>query len=107
MEYIGRIIHDKIIQEGRDKIVIFGAGDGVKNLLDRLAEMKVENRIACICDNNPQKQGKQIFGINICSLDEAVSAYDDAVYIVYNRFCKEICEQLVKREIKKIHLLRG
>lgn len=106
MEYIGSIVHDKFIQEGQDKIVIFGAGDGLKKLLENLIAVKAEGRIACICDNNPQKHGKQIFGINIYSPDEAVSTYGDAVYIVYNQFCREICEQLVKRGITKIHLLR-
>lgn len=106
MEYIGRIAHDKFIQDGQDKIVIFGAGNELKKLLGDITAVKAEGRIACICDNNPKKQGKQIFGINICSPDEAASIYGDAVYIVYNQFCREICEQLVKRGITKIHLLR-
>ena len=107
MEYIGRIENDKIIFEDRDEIVIFGAGNDLEKLLVKLKTLGIKDRISCICDNNCAKQGTKVSGLEIVSPEQAFSNYADAHYIVYNRYCIEICEQLAKEHIEKVHLIRG
>lgn len=107
VDYIGRIENDKKISLTTDEIVVFGAGRELERILDKLTEMCVMDRVVCICDNSREKQGKEINGIKIISLDDAINCYSDAAYIVYNQFQIEICRQLMEQGIEKIHLIRA
>lgn len=106
MEYIGKIEHDRILRESGEEIVVFGAGRGLDNVVNKLDTMGVKDRIVCICDNNNEKQGEKVMGIEICSPEFAFENYSKAAYIVYNQFCIEICKQLLQEKIDKIHLIR-
>lgn len=107
MEYIGKLEDDKKLYQNKKGIVIFGAGKELCRLLGKMEESEIQDRILCICDNDPQRQGGKMAGIAVVSPEYAFIHYNEAVYIVYNRFCAEISRQLVKMGIKNIHLLRG
>lgn len=68
--------------------------------------MQVRDRVACICDNSPTKQGKEAGGMTVCQPERVFACHREAAYIVYNRFCAEICKQLADAGITNIHLLR-
>lgn len=106
MEYIGKIENDQKLCEDNEDIVIFGAGEGLNGLLAKLEKMQVRDRIVCICDNNCEKQGQEISGLKVYKPEYVFHTHSSASYIVYNRFCIEICNQLVKEGINKIHLIR-
>ena len=55
MEYIGKIEHDQKLCMGENGIVIFGAGGQLENLLNKLENLHVRDKVVCICDNNPEK----------------------------------------------------
>lgn len=107
MEYIGRIENDKKLYIEEHGIIVFGAGRGLEKLLDKFEEMHMKDRIICICDNNYEKQGKEINGIKIVNPQYAFNHYRNSDYIVYNQFCIEICMQLLEEGIKKVHLIRS
>ena len=107
MKYIGRIEKDISLCEKNEKMVVFGAGKGLKRLLDKLEQLQIKDRVVCICDNNPEKQEKKISGIRVVSLDYALKNYRYENYIVYNQFCVEICRQLISNGVQKIHLIRS
>ena len=105
MEYIGRLEHDRMIED-KSEIVIFGAGKELSCLLNQMNIIGVKSNILCICDNSLVLQGRKIDGIEIVSPEYAFSRYSNAIYIVYNRFCMEISRQLKDKGIKRIHLIR-
>jgi len=107
MEYIGRIENDKKLHINETGIAIFGAGKELEKLLDKLEQMHVKNKVICVCDNNLEKQGREVKGIKIVSPGYAFRCYGSAAYIVYNRFSMEICRQLAAQGINKIHLIRN
>ena len=106
MEYIGKIEHDQKLCMGENGIVIFGAGGQLENLLNKLENLHVRDKVVCICDNNPEKCGKEMEGIKIVGPEYAFSHYGDYLYIVYNQFRLEICRKLADRKIQRIHLIR-
>ncbi len=106
MEYIGKIEFDKKLCEDKESIVIFGAGQGLKNILNRLDEMNLQDRIVCVCDNSCEKQGQEVYGLKVYNPEDVFQTHRSASYIVYNQFCIEICNQLIKEGINKIHLIR-
>lgn len=105
MEYIGKIKNDKKLLQNKNGIVIFGAGNDLGKLLYKLNELHVKERVICICDNNPERQGKENLGIKIVNPEYAFSHYADSSYIAYNKFRLEICKQLVTSGIERIHLI--
>ncbi len=107
MEYIGRLENDRKLQSSEACIVIFGAGKEFVKILDKLEKSNLKKNVICICDNDVKKQGKEISGIQIVSLDYALRYYKNAIYIVYNQFCIEICKQLSEQGIDRIHLIRS
>lgn len=105
MEYIGKLKNDKKLVTNKNGIIIFGAGNELGKVLHKLDEMHVKEQVKCICDNNPERQGKETSEIEIVSPEYAFSHYSDSSYIVYNQYRLEICEQLVMSDIKRIHLI--
>lgn len=105
MEYIGRVENDRKLHMNETDIVVYGAGNELENLLNKLEKMHTKSKVACICDQNPEKQGKKVKGIEIVGPEYALNHYVDAAYIVYNRFSMEICRQLKEQGIEKIHLI--
>lgn len=106
MEYIGRIEKDQKLCMNENGIIIFGAGERLESLLEKLEKLCIKDRVVCICDNHLEKHGKELEGIKIVSPDYAFSHYENSSYIAYNQFRLEICRQLVDRKIQRIHLIR-
>lgn len=106
MEYIGKIEYDKKIRNGTGDIVIFGAGNMLRELLGDLEMLGIKNRVVCICDNSSEVCGKTEDGIFICSASQVFKDYKDADYIVYNKYSLDICRQLMENGIAKIHFIR-
>lgn len=105
MKYIGKLEFDKELKNSNNKIIIFGAGTLLKKMIEELVNNNLSERILCICDNNYHSCNKVFEDIEICSPEYVFKYYPDAIFIVYNRFCIEICEQLMKEGIKRIHLI--
>lgn len=79
---------------GLRHIVLFGAGitgEKVKKYLDTNS-ISVE----CFIDNNPNKQGKRVRGIEVLSEREVLERIPDATIVISCDAFKEITEQLVK-----------
>lgn len=106
MIYIGSLKFDDKLKEEAGQIVIFGAGNMCESLIADLKNIGVYKKIAGICDNNTSRGIGKIQNINIYDFATALKQFPDADFIVYNRYAKEICEQLVKNGISKIHLIR-
>lgn len=107
MEYIGKIENDKKLYRDTQGIIVFGAGNSIDKLLNELEKMHLKGRVKYICDNNCEKQGKEISGIKIVNPQYVFNYYRNSDYIVYNQFCVEICKQLLEEGIKKVHLIRS
>lgn len=105
MVYIGSLDYDEQIKETKG-IIIFGGGSMLTRLLERLEQMNLQERIIAICDNNVSMQEKEITGIPVLSPVQAYKKYENMDFIVYNRYFMEICEQLQKNDIPRIHLIR-
>jgi len=91
----------KLHLEKSDKLVIFGCGDlGTKFLANVSYENK--KRISCFCDNNEKKWGELMDGISVCSPEQAVCDYPEAIYIIaIARGASGIEEQLCNLGIDK------
>lgn len=105
MEYIGSLKFDEKLKKA-EQIVIFGAGKMCKTLIEELKDIGIEKKIMGICDNNISLSDCEIQNFRIYAFPTALKQFPAADYIVYNRYAKEICEQLVKNGISKIHLIR-
>lgn len=77
-------------------IVLFGAGKNGLEALEQYGKM----RVAYFCDNNTNKQGKFIEGIEVISFERMLQLYKEGFYIVVTP--KEnvaLCEQLKEHGI--------
>lgn len=89
-----------------NQIVQFGCGsDGVR-LLGYLQSQDLLEKITCICDNNRGIQGSKLFGINICSFDEAIDKYPNAVFLIASlHYADEIKMQLLNYGVKEDNIV--
>lgn len=105
MVYIGNLIYDEYIKKA-EGIIIFGGGSMLPNLLQKMEQLNLLEKVTAICDNNVTIQGKEISGISVLAPDDACEEFNDLDFIVYNQYFMEICKQLVENHIDKIHLIR-
>lgn len=106
MDYIGRLEFDVKLQDRLEYMVIFGGGEMLPDLLERMDRLRLKERIVCICDNNCKKWGQKIDGIEIMSPKKAFEQFKDTSYLVYNKYSLDICRQLLQEGISRIHLIR-
>ena len=64
-----------------DEMVLFGTGIRGNAIYVFLKNNGIES-IKAFCDNDTEKQGKSMYGVDIMSPERAVSAYPDAKYII-------------------------
>ncbi len=78
------------VREMRKKhqVVLFCTGKTAEFALCLLRRNQLKNVMA-VCDNAPEKQGKEFHGHKILSPAEAVRRYPQAHYLVANRTCSE------------------
>lgn len=107
MVYIGSLKFDKKLKEDVEQIVIFGAGKMCESLIADLQDIGVDKKkLVGICDNNTVHCNKRIQDIQVYDFNTALKQFPNADFIVYNRYSKEICEQLAQHGISKTHLIR-
>ena len=82
----------KILKNER-MIVLFGGGFSGVKILNWLRQNNIEPR--AFCDNNPQKQGHSIAGLQILSFTQLVDNYKDAYIVISCDAYKEIMNQLM------------
>lgn len=95
-ELITEIDNEKI----RDnKIILFGAGNNGKKLLEKIRE-----NVAYFVDNDAEKAGKQIDGVEIISYKTLLEIYEDYMVVVTPNERKEIENLLLKDGIPYVSL---
>ncbi len=86
-------IAKKLISDKRD-LILYGAGIDAIHVISKLRGVYAIHP-ACICDSNSAKWHKNLLGINILSIDEAIRKYPDAfIYISTNTYRHQIIGQL-------------
>lgn len=105
MVYIGNLDYDEHIKKA-EGIIIFGGGSMLPHLLKKMEQNDLIEKVIAICDNNAAMHGKEISGIPVLAPDNVCKEYNNCDFIVYNQYFMEICEQLCKNHITKIHLIR-
>ena len=61
-----RILKNRVRQRGGNKIMIIGAGDAGRLILDEILTSKyLEGTVVCFIDDDRMKQGKAIHGIKV------------------------------------------
>lgn len=98
--------NDVKLESNSKEIVIFGAGSAVGRVIDKLEQLGMKDKVACICDNRPEICEKIIRNIKVMGFERAYSLYRNADYIVYNRYATEISQQLIEKGIEKIHYIK-
>lgn len=106
MMYIGGLKFDDEIKKA-EGIIVFGGGSMLPYLLKKMKQLNIAERIVAICDNNIAIQGKEVSGVPIMSPKFVCENYREFDFIVYNQYYMEICEQLHRNHIEKIHLIRS
>lgn len=87
-------LYDKI--SGYDTVVFYSCSN-VGKFVDCLLEKAGMEKTAVFCDNNSRKWGTLFSGKKVYSVEESVSRFKNAVYIIANRqYSMEMREQLLK-----------
>lgn len=76
-----------------EKVIVFGVGKRLENLLE--SGYMARFRIVAFCDSDVKKQGMTIKGIRVISPDEINEYEYDAVYISTERYFDDIKRKLV------------
>lgn len=72
---------DTLLSEGKDLLVLFGAGRLGKLVLSRLRSINIKP--IAFTDNNPDLWGKEIDGLPIISVDDSIKTYAyNAIFVV-------------------------
>ena len=85
-----KIFSEELIRSLKDigNVLIFGAGLSGQYVFKRLDENGVD--VNCFIDSSPNKQGRELFGRNIISLDDAVRLYPGASIVIASMWYEEI-----------------
>ncbi len=82
------------------KVILFGAGNELKNVLKYLNRNHV--KVIAIVDNDPNKRGMKIGNIRVLSPQFLKQAKFDAILITSSAFYKEIGEDLRRMKVKNV-----
>ncbi|MBU2576881.1 MAG: class I SAM-dependent methyltransferase [Nanoarchaeota archaeon] len=88
------------------KIVLFGAASSGKRTLLSLLEKGLDKKDILFYDNNPEKWGKEILGVNVLSLDELKQIPEDTPILISSCMFVEITNQLEKLGFTDFHYIR-
>jgi len=79
-----------------DSVVIYGCGQGAFDLLTLIGNMDIGVKIDCICDSDPEKQGRVIYGYPVISLRElSVKYYKSDIIISSTDYQDEIIQIVI------------
>lgn len=82
------------------KVIIFGAGKGGKRVYNKLSKSIEDIKIVAFCDNDVEKQGMPIMGIQVISFEKLREMKEQSILIVIgSSYEKEIKEQLLSHDI--------
>ncbi len=104
MEYIGIIEDDAILLPTQGDIIIFGAGQGGRKVLDNLRTVNVAHKVKGFCDNDSKKWGHEIEGIKIYSEEQIKDIFGDPIIIIASIYDKQIYNQLKEKNYTHIHI---
>lgn len=86
------------------KLVVFGAGIRGIKAVDLILQGGYD--LCAICDNSERLQGSMKDGLKIISVEEAVKAFPDAVYLVASRkYSEDMKVQLLKAKIQENNII--
>ncbi len=90
-------------QNKTQPIIFFGAGFALKRILLKFEERKLP--VACICDNDPSKQGtKWENRYDILSLKKGMERFPDALYVITSPLYFEEISSNLEKSIDKDHI---
>ena len=105
MKFIGRI-QDDIMLRKENEIVIYGCGRTGKQIYQELKKRGLGEKVCAFCDENSDLYGKQIEGVLVMRLTEAVARYNEAAYLVASCCVKDMVIALQSMDVKNIHITR-
>ncbi len=88
------------------KIILFGAASSGKRVLLNIMEKGIKKENISFYDNNPEKWGKKILGVQVLSLDEFRKSPLDIPILISSCMFNEITEQLKKMEFTNFYYIR-
>ena len=96
-DVIARIERKRILDylsrmRSEDELVLFGTGIRGNAIYVFLKNNGIES-IKAFCDNDTEKQGKSMYGVDIMSPERAVSAYPNAKYIITSVGMEKVMRQ--------------
>lgn len=101
--FLAKVIDILKLMENRD-VVIFGAGVIGKKVFNILTQN--DNRIRAICDNSFKLQGTHLKDFEIMSVQETVTAFPDAAFLILNRKHRtEMRQQLLDEGIRNENII--
>ncbi|MCI8899528.1 MAG: hypothetical protein HFH76_02695 [Lachnospiraceae bacterium] len=81
--------------EGREKLVLFGAGRYGELILRMLRQEGIQT-VQCFCDNSVRRIGSCVCGLEVRSLEDVCLNYPDACFVITPKdYENEILHQLV------------
>lgn len=107
MKYVGNILYDLDLLNGKSKLVIFGAGICGRKILKFLDLNGAKQRVICFCDSKKSLRGRNVEGIPVYSIDKTILQYPEAEYLISGVYSKEMYQILKQRQIEKIHIIVG
>lgn len=105
MEYVGDILYDKKLLDKSKRFIIFGTGICGHRILNYMDLNGVKRNIVCFCESNIIKDGQYIEGIPVCQVNDVITQYSDAEYLIAGKYAREMYQILHENFIKKIHIL--
>lgn len=97
-QYLALPYYEKMMAEFRkqDEIVIVGSGVYGLRLYEMLEAEEIAGRVRVFCDNSRERQELKIRGVDVLAVEEAVSQYPYAHYVITpRRYENELLRQLV------------
>jgi hypothetical protein len=94
VDILSEKIAGKLIKENRD-VILYGAGIDAMSVITELRD-RYSVHPSCICDGDKGKWHKSLLGVEIVSIDEALTAYPDAmIFISSGSYKYQIIGQLL------------
>lgn len=106
MEFIGEVLNDLDVMNGKNELVIVGAGTMGKQVFRILEEHHNTKKLRAFCDNNNKSWSQKIEGVSIWSIEETVKDHPNAIYLLCSKYVKELTYQLNDLGIHRIHLIK-
>lgn len=104
LEYFGRQEDDRGIFKSDSPIVIWGSGARGIAILKEFETYKIYDNIVGFADNNKNKWGSQIEGLDIYSLASIGEKFKEPIFVIGSTYEREIIKQLQQSNYKHIHL---